>query len=262
MTPRSASSARLLLGEHLQRHFRDQVEPVAPAPGGQPALSGQHDLDIRRQDAVDVAERDVTQPLVQHRAGPLVHVEEQHHPRAPPCRLRQVLQEHRGERAHRVHHKPNVVVGSQPAAQRGPQPVRALGDLLWIDGTGERPHDRDHAEAGQTHLRGDRGRERGPGRLRGADALRDRLGLPGRLRFVLALAEGDHQFVEATQLQTLKAEPVADLRHRFHGAVHAVVEIYRGRALFAGDRLPLPQQRGLAHTGIAPYMEEELVVVA
>jgi hypothetical protein len=138
--------------------------------------------------------------------------------------------------------------------------VRALGDLLGVNGTGERPDDRDHTQAGQTNLRGNRSGERGPRRLRGVDPL-SRLSVAGRLHLVFTLAERRQQLVEAAQLQALEAEPVADLRHRLHGAVHIVVEIHRGRALIAGDRLPLPQQRGLAHTSVAPDMEEELVVV-
>lgn len=133
---------------------------------------------------------------------------------------------------------------------------------MWIDRTGECPYDRHHTQTDQTHLRGDRRRERGRGRLRGSGRLRSRLAIRSRLRLMHTLAERCKQLAEATQWQALEAEPVAYLRHCLHGTVHAVVEVHSGRALFTSDHLPLPEQRGFAHASVASNVEEELVVVA
>ncbi|WP_327434641.1 hypothetical protein [Streptomyces sp. NBC_01236] len=153
-------------------------------------------------------------------------------------------------------------MGPKPCAERGPQPVGPLSDLLRIDRAGQRPYDRHHAEAGQAHLRRERPRKRRPRWLRAAAALRSHRRVRRQLCLVVALTERGEQLGEPSQLQPLTAQPLTDLLHGFHSTVHAVVEIRRGRSLLTGNLFPLLYQRGLAHTGVAAHMEEKLIVVS
>lgn len=131
------------------------------------------------------------------RPGPLVHVEEQHHPLAPVRDVGQVLQEDRGEDRHRIHHQLHIVMAAQPHVEGCPHPVRAQRDLLRIDRPDECPDPGHHAQPDQSHLRRHGARRRGGLYGCGPVAQRVRLRCGDRaLGLVPALAVGRRLLVD------------------------------------------------------------------